>query len=114
VVSRPGFGRYIEEMMMVVDSDDYGHEKRRSRRHPLYVPVFFEAGQGRTRDMSALGIYFETDAPVEIGPLRFSIALDTAAPDTSLVWCEGEVVRIEETPRGRGVAAQIDQIQFRA
>lgn len=102
---------YIEYM----NEPEYGryerYEKRSARRHPLSVPVVFETGKGRTRDMSATGIYFETESEVELGPIQFAVTLDTSG-DHELLQCEGQVIRIDERPAWRGVAARIDRLEF--
>jgi hypothetical protein len=83
------------------------YEKRGATRHPLSVPIIFDSGRGRTRDMSGSGIYFETADPVELGPLRFSVALDIQDEEIEMIECMGRVVRIDEKRDRRGVAARI-------
>ena len=41
-----------------------GSERRRADRYPLGVRVEFSGGSGLTRDVSGLGVFFETDVRV--------------------------------------------------
>jgi c-di-GMP-binding flagellar brake protein YcgR len=97
---------------MMVGSELFMYEKRSATRHPLSVPVVFDSGRGRTRDMSGSGIYFVTEDPIELGPLRFSVALDTMDDDHELIECVGQVVRIDEMRDHRGVAARIHSMEL--
>jgi c-di-GMP-binding flagellar brake protein YcgR len=96
----------------MVGSEIFMYEKRSATRHPLSVPVVFDSGRGRTRDMSGSGVYFVTEDPIALGPLRFSVALDTMDDDYELIECSGQVVRIEDEGDRRGVAARIDSMEL--
>jgi hypothetical protein len=62
---------------------------------------------GTTRDVSASGIFFETEVPYTHGrPISFAIDLHT--PGGRMVLnCRGEIVRVEPRNAGVGVAVRI-------
>lgn len=60
-----------------------------------------------TRDVSASGIFFETDAVLSIGSMiQFSVELDMPG-GRSLLKCTGSVVRTESSSGRAGVAVKI-------
>ena len=99
-------------------------EKRAARRFALRIPVsvareedskFSESAQ--IRDVSARGICFYLDAPIEQGsPIGFTLTLppEITLTESIRVQCKGRVVRIEEgTPEGKmAVAAVIEEYEF--
>ena len=99
-------------------------EKRAARRFALRIPVsvareedskFSESAQ--IRDVSARGICFYLDAPIEQGsPIGFTLTLppEITLTESIRVQCKGHVVRIEEgTPEGKmAVAAVIEEYEF--
>ena len=82
-------------------------EKRTGERVFTALSVSLGTATGVTRDVSASGIFFETDASYALGNLiSFTVAFD-APGGKMLLKCRGNIVRIE--PRGTqgGVAVKI-------
>jgi hypothetical protein len=86
-----------------------GPERRRSQRYRVSVPIEFEQGTGRTRDMSESGVLFETDAPMTLGQrLDFAIVFgELDVVGRYRVQCVGEVVRVTPAEHGSAVAVHI-------
>jgi hypothetical protein len=76
--------------------------------------VQWEGGEGLTRDFSTSGVYFETDQPFLPGhPIDFALILEHADPEAPVrVQCRGEVVRVEASGQGMGVAVAIRSYRF--
>jgi hypothetical protein len=99
-----------------------GHKPdfRNAVRFPLHLPVTLKTAsaeyEAQTRDISAGGILFHTDAPIEIGlTVQFTIRMPgetLGAEQDVLVECEGRVVRCSQESTGQIVAVAIDQYQF--
>ena len=82
-------------------------EKRKDERVFTTLPVDLKNATGLTRDVSASGVFFETDAGYRLGnAIQFAVEMDTPG-GKMLLRCEGEIVRVE--PRGArlGVAVKI-------
>lgn len=82
-------------------------ENRKEERVPAKLPVDLGGATGITRDVSASGIFFETDASYAVGgSISFAVEFDTPGGKMMLK-CEGDIVRIE--PRGKrvGIAVKI-------
>lgn len=99
-------------------------EKRAARRFALRIPVSV-GRDGNTnynesaeiRDVSARGICFYLDSPVEQGsPIGFTLTLppEITLTESIRVQCKGRVVRIEDgTVAGKiAVAAVIEEYEF--
>ena len=84
--------------------------QRSEDRVLMAVPVHLPGGgTGITRDLSASGIYFETDLePTRDTPLAFTVEFHRGAGAMSLR-CQGQVLRIERHGSRIGVAARILQ-----
>lgn|GEM_PF-357177 len=95
-------------------------ERRSSSRHRVALPVRFDEGGGITRDLSADGVYFLTDQPLELGQVvHLSMTLHHADPERPVdLVCRGRVCRIEAIEGGpdgglkRGVAVIADDLAF--
>ena len=90
-------------------------ERRRARRYRLALPIELQAlGDGRTRDLSTTGVFFETGESLVPGSsIKFSVLLELAEPGPPLrLVCEGDVVRVERRDERLGVAATISAFQF--
>ncbi|MGA7617114.1 MAG: PilZ domain-containing protein [Thermoanaerobaculia bacterium] len=80
-------------------------ERRKAERFPLGLRIEFEGGAGLTRDVSGLGVMFETDSPFFVGDeIEFTMII----PEAVNVECRGRVVRVEDREGRFGVAATID------
>ena len=99
-------------------------EKRAARRFALRIPVAVGRGQdsdcsesAQIRDVSAPGISFYLDSPIEQGsPIGFTLTLppEITLTESIRVQCKGRVVRIEDSS-GNGkmaVAAVIEEYEF--
>jgi hypothetical protein len=84
-------------------------ERREAPRFALVLTVTLEHGVGRTRDVSALGVFFTTQGPFFPGAhIKFTIGLEHADPSGVVpIAFEGKVVRVEPRPNAIGVAVRI-------
>jgi len=99
-------------------------EKRAARRFALRIPVSVARGENsnygesaQIRDVSARGISFYLDSPIEKGsPIGFRLTLppEITLTESIHVQCKGRVVRIEDsTLEGKlAVAAVIEEYEF--
>jgi hypothetical protein len=99
-------------------------EKRAARRFALRIPVSVGRGENsdcsesaQIRDVSARGISFYLDSPIEQGsPIGFTLTLppEITLTESIRVQCKGRVVRIEDTtgPGKMAVAAIIEEYEF--
>ena len=86
---------------------------RRDERIDATLAVVLEQGLGVTRNVSASGVYFETDAPLAQGAaLSFSLSFDDALGGPLLLKCEAKIVRIEDRGGMLGVGASITNFKF--
>ncbi|OGA22818.1 MAG: hypothetical protein A3H34_04555 [Betaproteobacteria bacterium RIFCSPLOWO2_02_FULL_67_19] len=82
-------------------------DHRSEERVRAALPVKLGNASGITRDVSASGIFFETDAAYAIGnSIRFAVDLDTPGGRVALK-CSGEIVRLEPRDGRIGVAVHI-------
>jgi hypothetical protein len=72
----------------------------------MELPVRFQGGGGRTRDVSRTGVYFVTSYSFEVGqPVRLSLMLPRVDPEPAVgLKYSGTVQRIE--PLGIGVGGE--------
>jgi hypothetical protein len=82
--------------------------KRRDERVKAALPVRVAGGQpGLTRDVSASGVFFETDEEMSSGSaIEFAVEFDGPA-GRMVMRCSGEIVRVERSGGKVGVAAKI-------
>jgi hypothetical protein len=94
-------------MEPVTDKPD---ERRRGWRYPLNLGVSLGRSTGLSRDVSASGVFFETDASVSPGQvITFSFTLNDVYPELRLaLQCKGKIVRVEQHEGRLGVAATIE------
>ena len=89
-------------------------EQRGAVRFDTHIPVQTDHGPGTTNNISAQGVYFETDVEPRAGALvNFFIEYRLHGRKHRLL-CEGKVVRVENgAPEGKvAVAAVIDEYEF--
>lgn len=87
-----------------------GHERRRAERIPIGLKIELSGGTGLSRDVSGLGLYFETT--VSGFQRKDQISFVMVIPDAVNVACQGRVVRVDELDGGRfGVACTIDEFE---
>ena len=91
-----------------------GGESRREERVRAALPVYLGDNlSGTTRDVSASGIFFETDASFAAGgSISFAIDIDAPAGKMQLN-CRGEIVRVERRETRVGVAVRILESSLR-
>jgi PilZ domain len=98
-------------------------ERRVRQRFSLRLPLVLEGSpagaesRGLTRDVSAVGVFFYTDAAwLRLSaPIAFSMILPIKITGTkgARVRCQGTIVRLETgVQSGTGVAATIDSYDF--
>jgi hypothetical protein len=84
-------------------------EHRRAPRVGAELPVGLPRGRGIMRDVSASGIFFETDAAYSVGsPIEVRLNLDTPWGEVR-IRCDGKIVRIEPHDGRIGVAVQFSE-----
>lgn len=82
-------------------------EKRREEQVFTQLPVELGAAMGVTRDVSATGLYIETDAQYPVGgKIDLSVELDTPG-GKMILKCHGSIVRLEHHGTKTGVAVKI-------
>jgi hypothetical protein len=95
-------------------------EVRCAVRFPIALPVVLSSGNGEiaavTRNVSASGVVFEMDNPVQAGlEIHFSLRMPGAilgTPHDVLVHCQGRVVRCSMNQGHYQAAATIDEYRF--
>jgi len=92
----------------------FAGERRRDRRVPTELPVHFGIGEGRTRDLSASGVFFHTSealSPEDV--LSFDLLLhEDAGPIALRASCAGRVVRVIPMGGTWGVAVTLDSFEI--
>lgn len=92
-------------------------ENRRKERVAASLPVYQTKGNGISRDISATGIFFETEAHFEQGStLDFIVELDAPAgrhQRRRLLKYQGEIIRVEQHGTRVGVAVKITDSKLR-
>jgi len=84
-----------------------GSEKRTGERVEAAFAVRLERASGVTRNVSASGLYFETQAALSVGGrINFAVDLEIAGAGMVLS-CVGEIVRIDQRGDQQGVAIRI-------
>lgn len=82
--------------------------KRKEERVETELPVRVGWVRGTTRDISASGVFFETDAAYTTGSeINFSVELNDAPGGKMMLKCRGRIVRVEDRGGKIGVAAAI-------
>ena len=81
-------------------------EHRRADRVSAALPVDLDGAKGPTRDVSASGAFFETDASYSVGSeVHFAIDLDTPWGPACFD-CRDRIVRLERRDGTVGVAVR--------
>jgi len=82
--------------------------KRKEERVETELPVRIGWVSGTTRDVSATGIFFETDTAYAAGSeINFSVELNDAVGGKMMLKCRGRIVRVEDRDGKIGVATEI-------
>ncbi|MBI4194885.1 MAG: PilZ domain-containing protein [Betaproteobacteria bacterium] len=89
-------------------------EKRREERVSTALPVNLGTATGITRDVSATGMFFETDTPYAVGN-TISVELEMDTPQGKMLFkCQGQIVRVEPRNQRVGVAVKITDSTIKA
>ncbi len=82
--------------------------ERRAVRFETVLPVEIGNLHGLARNISATGIYFETEAALALGShVYFAVELTVRGEKLKLV-CDGQVLRVERKDGVHGIAAKLD------
>lgn len=114
--TKPG----LPPLNVQTDATSSHQEVRCAVRFPLALPVVLSCGDEEfaavTRDVSASGVVFDLDRPLQVGlEIRFSLRMPGAVlstPRDVLVNCLGRVVRCSISQTQYQAAATIDDYQF--
>jgi len=92
---------------------DFG-TRRQAQRISVALPVELERGKGVTRDVSASGVFFETDLLFSPGaPITFCLVLEHVTSVGPIrLRCQGTIVRVERRNGKVGVAVAIESHRF--
>jgi PilZ domain len=84
-------------------------DRRKAPRFQVALPVELVEGTGVTRDLSAGGVFFETDRVFGLGEvIQFALVLEYIDPGRPVrLQCRGRVVRLEPRGNTMGVAVAI-------
>jgi hypothetical protein len=83
-------------------------ERRKGERYKLALPMQLSDGTGTTCDVSATGIFFETESAYAIGEtIRLLLYLEHET-----LQCEARVVRVEPRNGQFGVAVELVSYVF--
>jgi len=86
-------------------------EKRRGERVKAALPAAMEGLPALSRDVSASGIFLETEAGYALGS-PVSMALDLDTPWGKVMFrCAGRIVRVEHREDKVGVAVRFDDTE---
>ena len=67
-----------------------------------------DGGDGRIRDISAVGVYFLTNRQLAVDA-KINFVMLSPEPGKANIWCEGRVVRVEPQPTGQlGVGIEVE------
>jgi hypothetical protein len=85
----------------------HARDQRAAVRFDTHMPVQIDQGAGTMHNISAQGVYFETDVEPRAGALvNFSVEYTLYGRKHRLL-CEGKVVRVEPHGERVGVAARL-------
>jgi hypothetical protein len=82
-------------------------DHRTAARFDTALAVDVEGLSARTRNISATGVFFETDVDLPIGTLLNLNVQFTQGGRTHWLSCEGKVVRVTQADGHNGVAARL-------
>lgn len=84
-------------------------ENRGGDRVITALPVYLEGVKGVTRDVSASGLYFETEASFSVGnSVSFTVDFMSRTGKMKLQ-CRGNIIRVEPNGGRVGVAVKITE-----
>ncbi len=88
--------------------------QRSAARFAVALPVTIGKEVTNTRDISATGVYFETNRKYKAGSeVKFSVDLQYVRADGPLrLVCRGHIVRVEHHGERVGIAVAVDVHRF--
>jgi len=88
------------------------NHKRRAVRFDTVLPVEMGNLHGLARNISATGIYFESEAAPALGShVYFAVELTVRGEKVKLM-CDGKVLRVDYKDGVQGIAAMLDDLFF--
>lgn len=82
-------------------------DQRREERIPAAFPVLLEGSTGVTCDVSATGMFFETNAAFSVGQ-QIDFKVEFNAPNGKMLLnCRGNIIRMEQRADRIGVGIRI-------
>ena len=82
-------------------------EQRTAQRYGLALRLTVEGGEGATHDLSATGLYFESDRSYPVGE-RIELVLEfPGAKRVYPLTCEAQVVRVTAAGEGFNIAVRL-------
>lgn len=97
----------------IARSNGQPEPRRVSHRFPLRIPVALDDLSGLTRNVSASGLYFETEGIFLISKtLDFDLLLPRPSGAVLRLRCQGEVVRVEPAEEYVGIAVRFTHRPF--
>ena len=82
-------------------------EQRAAQRFGLALRLTVDGGEGATHDLSATGLYFESDRGYKVGE-RIELVLEfPGAQRVYPLTCEAEVVRVSAVGQGFNIAVRL-------
>ena len=106
-------GRSIKRLFGLGDAaeDDFVEERRAAKRMKIKIPVQLEGAsrthEGRTHDLSPIGIFVRTEAAPATG-VRMTLLFEGVGKDARVVMVVGRVIRTTEKPV-KGLGFQFDR-----
>jgi hypothetical protein len=92
---------------MTHHTDSTPQDQRNAVRFDTSMPVHLSGSAGETVNISAQGVYFETDVQQRVGSLvNFTVEFTLYGQKHRLL-CEGKVVRVEAQGGRIGIAARL-------
>lgn len=101
-------------MMMTPGTGPDRSDRRRAARFQIAIPVELEGGTGTTRDVSLLGVFFETEQSFAPGEeISLALLLERVSPGRPVrLECEGRIVRVTRFDGRIGVAVAFSSYKF--
>lgn len=97
-------------------ADSSGHGNREARaapRYPVRWPVRLRQGEAVTRDISASGMYLESEVELVAGDaVEFDVILPRHRGVTEILHCLGRAVRVERLGAHFGLGVSLNSYRF--
>ena len=88
-------------------------ERRLAERYPAVVEIAIDETPGVIRNLSPVGLYFETPTPLSVDQqVSISVSLERAGPARARVSCRARIVRVELRGDVYGAGAAYEVVAF--